>query len=168
VFYLINKTSKFILVLKGDHRNRTVSEIVDPVDKNLILEEQSQIEDALQQYFCNIGNHANNMQDVDNFKDNVRKRVAKLDDNLVPTTDMSEPYLCRGLIIPFCHSLGIISRSETTVKRSTSEFNMASPPFLRNSLGIPSSPTAFPLARFFKEVSIDDRENLNENIKRIP
>jgi hypothetical protein len=30
--------------------------------------------------------------------------------------------------------------------------------------GIPSSPTAFPLARFFKEVSIDDRENLNENI----
>jgi hypothetical protein len=41
---------------------------------------------------------------------------------------------------------------------------MASPPFLRNSFGIPSSPTAFPLARFFKEVSIDDRENLNENI----
>jgi hypothetical protein len=56
--------------------------------KNLILEEQSQIEDALQQYFSNIGNHANNMQDVDNFKDNVRKRVAKLDENLVPTTDM--------------------------------------------------------------------------------
>jgi hypothetical protein len=28
------------------------------------------------------------MQDVDNFKDNVRKRVAKLDENLVPTTDM--------------------------------------------------------------------------------
>ena len=27
--------------LKGDHRNRTVSEIVDPVDKNLILDEQS-------------------------------------------------------------------------------------------------------------------------------
>jgi hypothetical protein len=75
------------------------------------------------------------MQDVDNFNDNVRKRVAKLDENLVSTT-----------------------------KRSTSEFNMVSPPFLRNSLGIPSSPTAFPLARFFKEVSIDARENLNENI----
>jgi hypothetical protein len=28
------------------------------------------------------------MQDVDNFKDNVRKRVAKLDENLVPTIDM--------------------------------------------------------------------------------
>jgi hypothetical protein len=28
------------------------------------------------------------MQDVDNFKDNVRKRVAKLDKNLVPTTNM--------------------------------------------------------------------------------
>jgi hypothetical protein len=28
------------------------------------------------------------MQDVDNFKDNVRKRVAKLDEHLVPTTDM--------------------------------------------------------------------------------
>jgi hypothetical protein len=35
---------------------------------------------------------------------------------------------------------------------------------IRNSFGIPSSPTAFPLARFFKEVSIDVRENLNENI----
>ena len=80
-----NKSRGF---LKGDHRNRTVSEIVDPVDKNLILDEQSQIEDALQQYFSNIGNHANNMQDVDNFKDNVRKKVAKLDENLVPTTDM--------------------------------------------------------------------------------
>jgi BioD-like phosphotransacetylase family protein len=44
---------------------------------NLILDEQNQIEDALQQYFSNIGNHANNMQDVDNFKDNVRKKVAK-------------------------------------------------------------------------------------------
>ena len=42
----------------------------------------------MQQYFSNIGNHANNMQDVDNFKDNVRKKVAKLDENLVPTTDM--------------------------------------------------------------------------------
>jgi hypothetical protein len=28
------------------------------------------------------------MQDVDNFKDNVRKKVANLDENLVPTTDM--------------------------------------------------------------------------------
>jgi hypothetical protein len=28
------------------------------------------------------------MQDVDNFKDNVRKKVAKLDENLVSTTDM--------------------------------------------------------------------------------
>ena len=54
----------------------------------MILDEQSQIEDVLQQYFSNIGNYANNMQDVDNFKDNVRKRVAKLDENLVPTTDM--------------------------------------------------------------------------------
>jgi hypothetical protein len=53
-------------------------------NKNLILDEQSQIEDALQQYFSNIGNHANNMQDVDNFKDNVRKKVAKLDENLFP------------------------------------------------------------------------------------
>jgi hypothetical protein len=25
------------------------------------------------------------MQDVDNFKDNVRKKVAKLDENLVPS-----------------------------------------------------------------------------------
>lgn len=83
-----NKSRGFWGFLKGDHRNRTVSEIVDPVDKNLILDEQSQIEDALQQYFSNIGNHANNMQDVDNFKDNVRKKVAKLDENLVPTTDM--------------------------------------------------------------------------------
>jgi hypothetical protein len=83
-----NKSRGFWGFLKVDHRNRTVSEIVDPVNKSLILDDKCQIEDALQHYFSNIGNHANNMQDVDNFKDNVRKRVAKLDENLVPTTDM--------------------------------------------------------------------------------
>jgi hypothetical protein len=67
----------FIPKLSVVFHSLSLADLVDPVDKNLILDEQSQIEDALQQYFSNIGNHANNMQDVDNFKDNVLKYCCK-------------------------------------------------------------------------------------------
>ena len=54
------------------------------------------------------------------------------------------PLLCKGLIIPFPRSSGLVSKSEMTVNKSTNELTTGSPPNFKHSFGISSMPLDLP------------------------
>jgi hypothetical protein len=64
-----------------------------------------------------------------------------------------------GIMIPFCQSDVVCSRSLTVMNRFVKEVIMTSPPNFRNSFGIPSRPTALPDIMTF----LEDKNVLGES-----